>query len=340
MTTTWSSLVGHSRIRDWFSTSIRRGRMTGSFLFVGSAGVGKLTVANLLAQTLLCRNVAESEMQPCGTCAGCVQVLAQTHPDVIRLSKPKDKSYIPLDLLIGRPEVRMQEGFCRDIRLKPFHGSRKVAILEDADFLNEEGANCLLKTLEEPPDNAVILLIGTSEQKQLPTIRSRCQIIRFAPLKSSEASRLLREVHQVESTNEQVDAALEIAGGDMHVALRILTDVSDDFRRAFDSQLSVSAPDPIAISRIIAARVDEAGKDASKRRGAMRDVFSIAVQFYRRQLRESALYDAVQPLTLNRLDRSVRALREVDRSANQASLIECFASDIAAGTTGDRGEIG
>lgn len=319
---------------------MQRGRMTGSFLFVGSSGVGKLTVANLLAQTLLCRNRAEAEMDPCGTCEGCVQVLAQTHPDVIRLAKPKDRSYIPLDLLIGRPEVRMQEGFCRDIRLKPFSGIRKIAILEDADFLNEEGANCLLKTLEEPPANALILLIGTSEQKQLPTIRSRCQIIRFTPLSTEEASRLLREVHQVEATDDEVAMALEVSAGDMHVALRILSDTSDGFRQAFDSQLAAQAPDPVAISRIITARVDDAGKDASKRRGAMRDVFSIAVQFYRRQLRASAMDQGVHPLTLNRLDRSVRALREVDRSANQSSLIECYAADIASGTTGDRGEIG
>ena len=66
----------------------------------------------------------------------------------------------------------------------------------------------------------------------------------------------------------------------------------------------------------------------------------MAVQFYRQQLRRSAMTTAVHPLTLNRLDRSVRALREVDRSANQSSLIECYAADIAAGTTGDRGDIG
>ena len=340
MPTTWDNLIGHSRIRDWFSTAIGRDRMTGSFLLVGSPGVGKLTVANLLAQTLLCQRNAASEMQPCGTCEDCVQVLANTHPDVVRLAKPKDKTIIPLDLLIGRPEVRMQEGFCRDLRLKPFRGSRKVAILQDADFLNEEGANCLLKTLEEPPAGAVVLLVGTSEQKQLPTIRSRCQIIRFTPLSTQEASKLLRDVHQIEADDEAVANAVEVSGGDMHVALRLLSDTSGDFRQALDSQLASDAPDPVAISRMISTHVDDAGKEASKRRGVMRDVFSMAVQFYRQQLRHSAMNAAVNPLTLNRLDRSVRALREVDRSANQSSLIECYAADIAAGTTGDRGDIG
>ena len=341
MTTTWASLIGHRRIHDWFATAIRQNRLTGSFLFVGSPGIGKLTVANLLAQTLLCERNEAHEMNPCGECEGCIQVAAQTHPDVIRVAKPADKSTIPLDLLIGRPEVRMQEGFCRDIRLRAFRGKRKVAILHDADFLNEEGANCLLKTLEEPPANVVVLLIGTSEQKQLPTIRSRCRVIRFAPLSNDDASRLLSDVHGVEADSQAIANAVEVSAGDMHVALRLLSgDGADEFRQKLTTQLAAEAPDPIAIKRMITERVDGAGKDASKRRGAMRDVFSMAVQCYRQQMRSSAATSHVQPATLARLDRSVRALREVDRSANQATLIECFAADIALGTTGDRGDIG
>ena len=130
-------------------------------------------------------------MTPCGVCQGCVQVIAETHPDLLRVGKPDDRSFIPLDLLIGRPEARMQEGFCRDIRLRPFRGRRKVAILQDADYLNEEGANCLLKTLEEPPADAVVILIGTSEQRQLPTIRSRCRIIRFASPSGQQAAMMI-----------------------------------------------------------------------------------------------------------------------------------------------------
>ena len=341
MTTTWSNLVGHRRIHDWFATAIRRKRFAGSFLLVGSHGIGKRTVADLLSRTILCETNPAEDMNPCGLCEGCVQVNAGSHPDVIQVSKPADKSMIPLDLLIGRPEVRMQEGFCRDIRLRPFRGHRKVAILHDADFLNEEGANCLLKTLEEPPSNAVVLVIGTSEQKQLPTIRSRCQIIRFAALTFEESTRLLRDVHGVESTDEEIADAVQVSAGDMHVALRMLTgEGANEFRQAFVSHLSAASPDPIAIKRIITTRIDDAGKDASKRRGAMRDVFSMAVQFYRQQLRQSAVQSGVHPDTLSRLDRSVRALREVDRSANQSSLIECYAADICLATTGDRGDIG
>jgi len=336
----WSSLIGHDRVRQSFASAIRSGRLGGSFLLVGLPGVGKRTIAMLLAQTLLCDREKPSEMSPCGQCSSCVQVRADTHPDVVRVGKPKDKSFIPLELLIGRPEARMQEGFCRDIRLRPMMGQRKLAILEDADSLNEEGANCLLKTLEEPPAGAVILLIGTSEQKQLPTIRSRCQIIRVGPLSVSDATRLLRQTHRIEASDQRIADALEISGGDMRVALRLLEDQTDDFRVALSAELTAQHPNPVGLAKLITMRVDDAGKDASKRRSVMRDIFSSCVQHYRRQMRNETFSSVFDSTTINRLDRSVRALREVDRNANQSTLIECYAADIAMATTGDRGDIG
>lgn len=338
--TDWSTLIGHSQIQQWFSTAIAKGRMGGSFLFVGSHGVGKRTVATLLARTLLCDSVPARQMQPCGTCEACVQVAAETHPDLIRLSKPADKSVIPVELLIGPVEARMQQGFCRDVRLKPYCGRRKIAILEDADFLNEEGANCLLKTLEEPPSDAVIILIGGSEQRQLPTIRSRCRTIRFLSPTGQDAARFLRQIHGVEASDQQIADAVETSGGDMLVAARLLSGETEELRSAIGTQLESVHPDPVAIQRIIAKHVDNAGKEARLRRGAMRDVFSMAVQHYRQQLRRDAAASLVSSDTQARLDRSLRALREVDRSANQSTLIECYAADIALATTGDRGDIG
>lgn len=339
-TVDWDSLIGHESIKRWLAAAITKGRLGGSFLLVGHPGVGKRTVANLLARTLLCRTSDPSTMSPCGTCSACVQVVAGTHPDMIRVSKPADKSTIPLDLLIGPKDARMQEGLCRDIRLRPIAGTRKIAIIEDADFLNEEGANCLLKTLEEPPEGALILLIGTSEQRQLPTIRSRCQTLRFASPSGKLAVRFLKEIHGIEADDAQIADAVDTSGGDMHIAVRLLSGEADELRNALQAQLSAPAPDPVAISRLITKHVDEAGKEASKRRGAMRDVFSMAIQHYRSLLRTDAANQVSDSKTIARLDRSVRAMREIDRSANQSTLIECYAADIAAGMTGDRGDIG
>jgi DNA polymerase-3 subunit delta' len=337
--TTWSQLIGHDQVRSWLAAAIRSQRFSGSFLLVGAHGVGKKTVANLIAKTLLCQSSAPETMQPCGRCEDCLQVDAETHPDVVRVGKPADKSFIPLRLLIGPEEARMQEGFCRDIRIKPLRGNRKVAILNDADYLNEEGANCLLKTLEEPPPGTVVLVIGTSEQKQLPTIRSRCRILRLGPLSADDSVRLIRDVHQVDATESSIRTAVEISGGDIHAAVRLLTSDSDQLRQSLTEQLESPTPDPVLINRIISGHVNEAGKEAPVRRSAMRDAFSISLQFYRRQLRQQAQSDIANEATMARLDRSIRALQEVDRNANQATLIECFAADIASATTGDRGGI-
>lgn len=336
----WNSLIGHQHIESWFASAIKNQRLAGSFLFVGPPGNGKRTTANLLARTLLCTRSPALDMNPCGTCESCQQVIAGSHPDLVRVSKPSGKSAIPLDSLIGPPDARMQEGFCRDIRLRPMQGDRKVAILEDADFLNEEGANCLLKTLEEPPSGAIIMLIGTSEQRQLPTIRSRCQIIRFGPLATGDATELLRVRHGVDQSEQAISKAVEISGGDIEAASRLLIGDGDELRQQMVTHLSAKHPDPVVLSRWISKHVEGAGKDASVRRDAMRDVFAVCVQHFRGEMRDQAFAGQSDPKTLTRLDRSIRALREVDRNANQSTLIECFSADIASATTGDRGGIG
>ena len=171
----WQNIRGHDRIIDKFRRAIGKSRLASTFLFVGPAGIGKRTFALALAKALLCERASEQQLEPCGQCPSCVQVASLNHPDVELIAKPADKAFIPLEQLIGDAEHRMRAGLCYNISLRPFSGRRKIAILDDADYLNKEGANCLLKTLEEPPPQSVLILIGTSEQRQLPTIRSRCR---------------------------------------------------------------------------------------------------------------------------------------------------------------------
>lgn len=327
----WHRLIGHDQQRAWIANAIAAQRFGGSFLLVGPAGIGKRSFALAVAKTLLCERHAADQMDPCGVCDGCVQVEAQTHPDLLQVGKPADRATIPLELLIGPRDSRMQEGLCHDIRLKPFRGRRRIALIHDADHLSQEAANCLLKTLEEPPPAAVIMLIGTSQQRQLPTIRSRCQIVRFFPLRGQQAADLLQSWGISVDDPAAADRAVELAGGDMHQAALLLQPESGAFRETLQAQLDDPLPSGVALARAVASYVDEAGKEASSRRDRMREVFGVAVQHFRQRVRQAS-HDATAVETeLYRLQRCLDALSEVDRNANQATLIEAWATDLQRG---------
>src|SRR6185437_3301455 len=102
----WQGLEGHDDVVDRFRAMLSRGRLAHTFLFVGPAGVGKRSFALRLAAALLCPNRPVEALDPCGICASCLQVAAGTHPDLLQVRKPADKSFIPLELFIGPKEKR------------------------------------------------------------------------------------------------------------------------------------------------------------------------------------------------------------------------------------------
>jgi len=163
----WQGIEGHDEIAARFAAANARGRISGAYLFVGPPGVGKGTFALALAKAVVCAQPRPG-MVACGTCASCMQAAAGSHPDIDVVRKPEDRATIPLDLLIGDDEHRMREGLCWQILLRPALGTRKVAVVMDADHLAEEGANCLLKTLEEPPAGSVIILVAPPRSGSCP----------------------------------------------------------------------------------------------------------------------------------------------------------------------------
>lgn len=329
-------LIGHARQRQWFRNAIRTNRLASTFLFIGPEGIGKRTFALHLAKALLCERQPAADFDPCLQCPACLQVAAGSHPDVLQVRKPADKSFIPIELLVGPREARMREGFCHDIRLRPMSGQRRIAILDDADALNAEGANSLLKTLEEPPPQAVIILLGTSLQRQLPTIRSRCQIVRFDPPKAEEAVRVLRMNPAAEEVSEaEIREALEASDGDLARAVMLLSEETREFRRSLSEALDEHPPAAITLARLISGFVEAAGSDAPPRRERMRQVSTLAAEYFRRRLRAAAaageITEADVAEDLFRLNRCLDARYQVDRNANQATLIEAWADDLQRG---------
>jgi DNA polymerase-3 subunit delta' len=278
----WQGIRGHDEVVDRFRTALSLGRLASTFLFVGPAGCGKRTFALKLAQALLCEQSPEAALAPCGHCSACKQVLAGTHPDIDSIGKPEDKSSIPLELLIGADDKRMREGLCFRISLKPFSGRRKIAIIDDADFLFSEAANCLLKTLEEPPPRSVLILLGTSEQRQLPTIRSRCQLVRFRPLDPTDIREILLE-RQLATDPVAAAQAADLAEGSVSAAVRLLDGELAEFRaellRSFSQPLQ-----PAALVKLVQAFVDGAGKESAAKKVRLRDTFGFSHSFFRQLL--------------------------------------------------------
>src|SRR5262245_40136400 len=185
----WSDIQGHERWVEWFRQVVSRGRLAHAYLFVGPPGVGKHRFALELAKALLCERNEPGQLDACGRCESCLLIQAGTHPDFFRIGKPwidpedgEEKNVLPISL--------MRE-LCGSFALKSARGRGKVAVLDDAADLNSEAANCFLKTLEEPPPRSVLILIGTSLEGQLPTIRSPSQIIRFAALAEDTVGSIL-----------------------------------------------------------------------------------------------------------------------------------------------------
>jgi len=343
----WQGILGHDDVVERFRRSLARGRLATTFLFVGVPGIGKRIFAERLAAALLCHVRPAEAMDPCGACPSCVQVAAGTHPDLLYVARPEGKSFIPVSLLIGTKERRMQEGLCHDISLKPFMGGRRIAIVDDADYLNDEGANCLLKTLEEPPPRSVMILIGTSADRQLPTIRSRCQTVRFRPLKTEIVERLLLETGTLADPAEAGRLA-RFSDGSLERAVELSDPALWAFRRELFAALGQPGLGGVEFAGLVVRFVEEAGKQASPRRCRARAVIGFAVNFYRQWLRtesgavmvaDSELGEAVThgrsehagvlPDVVYGLDRSLEALGQIDRNANLATLLEAWLADLS-----------
>jgi DNA polymerase-3 subunit delta' len=289
----WQGIEGHDGVAVAFAAVEARGRIGGSYLLIGPPGVGKAAFARALARSLTCLAPAAG-LVACGRCASCVQADAGSHPDIDIVAKPDDRATIPLEAFIGDAAHRMREGLCWRLLLRPAVSRRKVAIVLDADHLSDEAANCLLKTLEEPPSGATIMLVGTALERQLPTIRSRCQVIRFGPLEPATVERLLAaELHRAgdESDPAAIAAAAASSGGSLDRARLLLDEEVGAFRSRLLELISCRPVRGVELARETIAVVDAAGKEAPPRRARAAVVLGAAIDFYRQALRHAATGD-------------------------------------------------
>jgi DNA polymerase III subunit delta' len=329
----WHGILGHDDVVEQFRRTLASGRLASTYLFVGPPGVGKRRFAIELAHSLLCTVNDEAALEPCGKCESCRMFAAGNHPDLDIVNLRPEKLELAISQFVGFDEFLKQDALCHRIALKPFFGGRRVAIIDDADYFNRFSANCLLKTLEEPPANSLLILIGTSPSRQLPTIRSRSQVVRFRGLDVDTVANILIESGMVADRQLAVRAA-ELSEGSVERAQQLADPALWSFRDQLSSALAVSPIDSVRLSRAVQAFVDEAGKESSQRRERLRVVIGFAVEFYRSKLRTNEPHGT----DLDALDACLNALEQVDRNANLGLVIQHWCEELSGFSSGNSGQ--
>jgi DNA polymerase-3 subunit delta' len=201
------------RLRDLIGnrallTALGRGRLPAAALFAGPEGVGKRTAAMILAAAANCRQAVDRD--PCGECPSCLKAFQGTHPD-IRIWSP--------DAVGGKIRIEQMRELREDAQYRPFEGRRKCFLIDPADAMTTEAANCILKTLEEPAETTHLILITAFPDQLLPTIRSRCLQFDFQPVPRAELERFLGGLPEVDQPELRAALARGSVGGAMGLDL-------------------------------------------------------------------------------------------------------------------------
>jgi len=228
-------IAGHRHLLELIGRATSRGTLPPSLIFAGPAGVGKRMAAVALAQLMNCLALDKTGgADACGACSSCKRIARGVHADVLMV-EPGETGSIRID--------QVRDAIERSA-YRPFEGRRRVVIVDEADSLNAEAQNALLKTLEEPPSASTFVLVTSRPDMLLPTVLSRCQRLRFGRLSPGEVATILIRDH--EYTERDAHAAASLSDGSLGRALEGGTDDVVDAREAAASLLEsvASSADP------------------------------------------------------------------------------------------------
>ena len=195
MADVFSQVFGQPRVREFLRASVKADRVTHAYLFTGPAGSNKTQAAYALAAALICNEGG------CSVCPECARIARRKHPDVRYYAPEGASGYL----------VEQIREIVADTLLSPIQATRKVYILDRVDLMGTSAANAFLKTLEEPPDDVVLILLGRTRESVLPTIVSRCSVVPFRHIPASEAAEILAQ--RTGASVEQARIAIEACGG-------------------------------------------------------------------------------------------------------------------------------
>ena len=254
----FEQFIGQEKIKKALKEIVQQKKLSHAYMFEGLDGMGKATLSKIFIQAVLCEDTSDS---PCGKCQSCIKFSSGNHPDFFTVS--------PKALSIGIDEIRKLQD---DIIIKPIESEKKVYLIEQADKMTEQAQNCLLKTLEEPPGDSLLILCVKNAGAMLRTIQSRCVSIKFEAYKTEEIEAVLRK-HNI-SNEESLGFASAFSQGVLGKAFLL---VSDEFMQVREDILNF-------LSSIYGSRIENIIKTSSyfeTKKDIIGEIFDIISSWYR-----------------------------------------------------------
>lgn len=215
-------IIGHESIIEHLQNAISSRKVSHAYIICGEEGMGKKLLAGVFAKTLQCE---EGGIEACNRCKSCMQYDSGNHPDIIWVTHEKAS--------IGVDDIRVQVN--ADIHVKPYNSPYKVYIIDSADKLTEQAQNALLKTIEEPPEYAIILLLVNNISSMLPTILSRCVLLNLRPVDKQQIKEYLMTRHHIPDYKAEMAAAF--SGGNVGKAIKYAS--SEEFDQMKENVLHI-----------------------------------------------------------------------------------------------------
>jgi DNA polymerase-3 subunit delta' len=306
----FAEVVGHERIRDVLGRAVQAGRLPPALLLAGPDGVGKKTLALAVARGMLC---AAGPGEPCGACSHCrrteraIQSMAELREAAAEATDEPERLNLRLhpDLVLVEPwrtatrtEIKIAQvrDLVSEALARPFEARARVFVVDEAHAMNDQAANALLKSLEEPPATSHLILVTAAPQALLPTIRSRCQILRMGPLPAHALEAYLRDRNGLTAPEAHLRAAL--AGGSLGAALAF---ESEAYRGLRDELLGILESAGNSADRLEAAErladSDDAILALTALRSLLRDVAALRVGSANERLLNADVSGRLVPLS-------------------------------------------
>ncbi len=271
----WSRIIGHDGVVERFRQTLGRGRLSHAYLFVGPEGIGKELFALELAKAVQCPN---GPQEACDHCPSCQKVEHGNHPDVTFLRRITQgaKGERRAAILIDQVRETIQE----PIAFKPYEGRYKVFVVAEAERLTEEAQNCLLKTLEEPPPYSLLVLVAARLEPFVDTVVSRCQIVRFRPLRDEDAARILEVGQGMEP--QQAATLARLAAGSPGRALHFqATGAYEAARWLLGKLASLRQGEEFVVATELLDKARESGTTLEDARDQLRPVLDLVALAWR-----------------------------------------------------------